>query len=98
MKNLEASAIAIIDEALSKLGDDKEAQKRVLNWASQKYSIILMGSSTEKQQNGFGDKSQSSETKDMNIKDFMVSKKPKNGYQRLACLAYYLEKYKEYKD
>ncbi len=99
MKNLEASAIAIIDEALSKLGNDKEAQKRVLNWASQKYSIISMGSSTEKHQNGFGDQSQSSEIKkDMNIKDFVVSKKPKNGYQRLACLAYYLEKYKACKD
>jgi len=99
MKNLEASAIAIIDEALSKLGADKEAQKRVLSWASQKYSITLTGSSIEKQQNEFGDKSQSSEiTKDMSIKNFVVSKRPKNGYQRLACLAYYLEKYKACKD
>src|SRR3989338_1877518 len=99
MKNLEANAIAIIDEAFGKLGDDKEAQKRVLSWASQKYSVILTGNPTEKQQNGPGDKSQSPDIiKGMDIKDFVVSKKPKNGYQRLACLAFYLEKYKQYKD
>lgn len=99
MKNFEVNAMAVIDEALGKLGDDKEAQRRVLNWASQKYSVVLTENPAVKQQNGSESKLQSQDiTKNMEIKDFVVSKKPKNGYQRLACLAFYLEKYKQCKD
>ncbi len=91
----EAKAIEIIDEYLGGLTDDN-ARLRVINWACQKFSVnpVQVGNNPAASQ-VVG----AQVTPDLSdFKGFMNLKKPKDGNQRLACLAYFLEKKKDIKE
>ncbi len=81
----EIEALKDIDERLSKLPVD--CQHRVLVWINAKYSgggrplAMSPQKSMEPNSGEFG-----------SIKDFIAAKKTNGYYERIACLAYYLEK------
>ena len=89
----EVDAMKFVDDALA--GLEPEARQRVLTWAASKYhveTIKLVGGGS-----GDGDKKADGMTPAAagslgHIKDFLVKKRPSTLYERVACLAYYLEK------
>jgi hypothetical protein len=90
----EVDAMKVVDDALG--GLETEARNRVLAWAASKYHAELQqpggGTGT-----GNGEKGTAQESGGGSlghIKDFVVKKQPNTLYERVACLAYYLEKSK----
>jgi hypothetical protein len=90
----EVDAMRDVDQALSKLDSDNDAQGRVIQWLASKYAAnISFGGLREV------DSVQSAGSERVqDIKSFMTQKRPQNNYERVACLAYYLEKFKEMAD
>ncbi len=82
----EVEAMQALDNALG--GLEPEARKRVLAWAYSKYGQPGGELDIEK---GHLPQSEGSLG---HIKDFVVRKQPATLYERVACLAYYLEKAK----
>lgn len=86
----EIDAMKAVDVALEKLDD--EARRRVMNWAASKFSLasfaggLTTSGAPASEQAGIIPK---------DIKGFLAKKKPDNFYERVACLAYYLEKVEE---
>jgi hypothetical protein len=86
----EIDAMKAIDEAMTPL--DEETRQRVMSWAESKF-----GDQTQRQ---FGSSAlpvqhpvhhgENQTAKD--IKTFLAQKQPSSFYERVACLAYYLEK------
>jgi hypothetical protein len=89
----EIDAIRDADHALSNLASDTDAQRRVIQFLSAKYApnpplgkqppFESVAPLTERPQD---------------IKSFISQKRPLNNYERVVCLAYYLEKFKEMSD
>jgi hypothetical protein len=92
----EVNAMKALDDALGQLED--EARRRVLNWAFSKFGgntaspsgAAAGGSPPGLPQAGVGVPG--------NIKLFVAQKKPEGFYERVACLAYYLEKREDKSD
>jgi len=89
-KYSEIDAMGAVDKALSQLGED--ARQRVMTWAASKYELKFV-----KKADAGQDEEEPSEEKVVprpkDIKTFMANKRPDNFYERVACLAYYLEKF-----
>src|ERR1044072_4711818 len=91
----EVDAMRDVDTALSKLTSDFDAQRRVIQWLASKYLT------TTQVAEGFQINSPvlpNLTERPLDIKSFMAQKRPANHYERVACLAYYLEKFKEMRD
>ena len=90
----EVDAMRDVDQALSKLGGDNDAQSRVIQWLASKYTAtISLGGLRE-----LDSVPSAVNQRAQDIKSFMIQKRPQNHYERVACLAYYLEKFKEMAD
>src|SRR5687768_12356450 len=91
----EVDAMRDVDSALGKLANDFDAQRRVIQWLASKYATSVQladgGQVGSSLLSNVPERSQ-------DIKSFMALKRPVNNYERVACLAYYLEKYKEMSD
>lgn len=87
----EVNAMEAIDEALSNLDDPSRA--RVLNWASAKFGSQPAHQQPPAPNLGGRPQSGSAPNADMTIKAFIAQKRPSNFYERVACLAYYLERF-----
>jgi hypothetical protein len=79
-----------IDEKLSAANPD--AQQRILDWVIAKYKAEY-----KKEKPAIGHGSSLSNQSELSSKDFLLSKKPGNHYERIACIVYFLEKYTELK-
>jgi|SRR5882724_7805619 len=86
-KMTEIEALKEIDRILSNL--QEEEISRIFEWISSKYKINLqkIGSPV------ISDRPLENNSP-LSVKEFITLKKPENFYERIACLAYYLEKYK----
>jgi hypothetical protein len=91
----EVDAMRDADGALNKLASDTDAQRRIIQWLASKYGSNV--SMTESHQLDAA-LPQASIERAQDIKSFMIQKRPLNNYERVACLAYYLEKFKEMPD
>lgn len=84
-KYSEIDGMRAVEEAFDRLEPDE--RQRVMTWAGSKYAMQVGSMEGGPQQ---------SERKSIQppkeIKAFMAQKKPSNYYERVACLAYYLEK------
>lgn len=89
----ELDAMRDVDEAFSKLEVDE--QQRVIAWLASKYRIRSKadwdGSRSELRE-------LEGEGRPPHIKDFLSHRQPANFYERVACLAYYLEKFQDKSD
>jgi hypothetical protein len=92
-KVTELEALLGIDKLLSNL--EAEEVNRIFDWISSKYKIsskklgnIVSSSDVQSK------KQLSDDLSTISIKEFIALKKPENYYERIACLAYYLEKNK----
>lgn len=94
-KITEGSAIDTISGALDQLNEDI-ARLRVIDLICQKYNVKSAAPGA-RDSNG-KPAGETDSVPPSSFKDFMSQKKPKDGYQKLACLAYYLEKFKEVKE
>jgi hypothetical protein len=79
-----------VEQALDRI--DESARRRVLSWASSKYSIGSPPNPTMPSAPAISGPVRQSQPTTSNIKSFMNGKKPGNSYERVACLAYYLER------
>lgn len=87
----EVDAMRSVDDALGKVEPD--ARQRVLDWASSKYQLKAESKSEQGRGTGAGGQSATAATvAQKDIKTFVAQKKPASFYERVACLAYYLEK------
>ncbi len=86
----EVEAMQILDDSL--VGLEPDARKRVLTWAYAKYGQQHFGGASDIER-GSGNLLLP-EGSLGHIKDFVVRKQPTTLYERVACLAYYLEKAK----
>ena len=91
-KHTEGNAIDVIIDALSKL-EDNNARMRVINLICQKYEIQPTFQGVRKLTDDM-EAGQQPNPPLSDSKNFMNIKKPKNNYQRLACLAYFLQENK----
>jgi hypothetical protein len=91
----EVDAMRDVDGALNKLGSDIDAQRRIIQWIMSKY-----GSNAQPIESNQTHSSapQPSVKRPADIKNFMIQKRPLNNYERVACLTYYLEKFKDMPD
>jgi hypothetical protein len=88
-KDPEITTMQVVLNALQPL--DSAGRNRVIQWVSQKLSFDV-----DVQQKVLDVKSPVvNNSTSKSIKEFVASKKPNNTYQRLACLAYFLDKYKQ---
>jgi hypothetical protein len=85
----EVDAMKIVDETLGALGE--EERKRVLAWARSKFQAAADDGEDDSQIVRKAAKTQGSAAVG-SIKDFVELKQPASLYERVACLAYYLEK------
>jgi hypothetical protein len=86
----EVDAMVALDHALEPL--DENARNRVLDWARSKFGGQTSGSSKVSASTGVL-ASQPATDAIKSIKSFLALKKPESFYERVACLAYYLEKH-----
>jgi hypothetical protein len=77
-----------IDEKLT--AADPDAQQRILNWIMAKYKP-----ESKKERAANGRASSDPDRAEASLKDFLLSKKPGNQYERIACIVYFLEKHTE---
>jgi hypothetical protein len=82
----ETDAMKDLEQALDRI--DENARRRVLGWAFSKYGLGAPGGTITPVSSPV--LTQASQSRD--IKVFTNGKKPGNGYERVACLAYFLEK------
>lgn len=89
----EVDAMKAVDDALA--GLEPEARYRVMAWAASKYHT----ETPKPPGGGSGSEDRKSDAPPLpgsgslgHIKDFLVKKDPSTLYERVACLAYYLEK------
>jgi hypothetical protein len=86
----EVDAMKAVDQALEGLNED--ARNRVLDWARSKFGVQTSRSGVTN--TGPEDPArQLPAAAPTNIKSFFAQKKPESFYERVACLAYYLEKH-----
>jgi hypothetical protein len=90
----EVDAMRDADVALGNLASDTDAQRRVIQWLAAKYAANLPMSELRRVDSAMHQVSD----KPQDIKSFMSLKRPLNNYERVACLAYYLEKFKDIPD
>jgi hypothetical protein len=94
-KVTEHDALKGVDQLLESLS--AEERQRILDWVAMKYKLSNSGASTlappppQHTANG----SQGGNSNNVKVKDFIAAKKPDGYYERIACLAYYLEKYED---
>src|SRR5580704_13723329 len=70
-------------------------QQRIFDWLKARFSLIDPGTGA-KNSSGSGTLSGNTGSgKNQTIKDFIILKKPLGFYERIACLAYYLEKFND---
>jgi hypothetical protein len=94
----EVDAMRAVDDAL--VGLEAEARNRVMAWASSKYHTEAPKPSrggSGGAGNGSDDASPPAPGSLGHIKDFIVKKQPATLYERVACLAYHLEKVSDLK-
>jgi len=91
----EVDAMRDVDSALSKLANDSDAQRRIIQWLASKYGTNVPLTDGRRIDSAF--RTIAAETP-QDLKSFMAQKRPMNNYERVACLAYYLEKFKEMSD
>jgi hypothetical protein len=85
----ETDAMKDVERALDRMDDN--ARRRVLSWASSKYDLSAHTNATPLGASpNLGHARQPQPAGD--IKSFMNGKRPGNYYERVACLAYHLEK------
>lgn len=92
---LEVDAMRDADRALSNLATDPDAQRRVVQWLAAKYAATTSPLGELRQ---FDSATSQVSERPQDIKSFMNQKRPLNNYERVACLAYYLEKFKDMPD
>jgi len=90
-KYSEIEAMGDVDKAFSQL--DEDARQRVMTWAASKYQLKFGKSSNSGQAEEQPPAEEKPPLKPKDVKMFMAQKKPENFYERVACLAYYLEKF-----
>jgi hypothetical protein len=88
----EVDAMRDADAALGSL--DPDAQRRVIQWLASKYMTNAPLAEPRQSANILAHVLDPPP----DIKGFMTQKRPSNNYERVACLAYYLEKFKEMPD
>jgi hypothetical protein len=85
----EIDAMRDVDGSLGKLKADE--QQRVIEWLVSKYEVRIQGQADRREKASLvrvtGPQS--------SIKDFLAHKQPASFYERLACLAYHLEKFQD---
>lgn len=87
-------ALKGVDELLEPLTDEERGQ--IFTWIGIKYKLANLGVQTNSPPGGATKKEQQIEEEipsNISIKDFIAKKKPDGYYERIACLAYYLEKF-----
>jgi hypothetical protein len=80
--------MGMIDSSLR--GLDETTRQRVLGWANAKYSGLSAGTEAPAASGSWTHANQPNATTSM--ESFLAAKKPESYYERVACLAYYLEK------
>ncbi len=82
----EFNVLKEIDEKISPL--NQSSQQRIIDYVIAKYNLKTqeISPSTNNQT------TEGAEIKKQHVKDFTASKKPIGYYERIACLAYYIEK------
>lgn len=90
----EVEAMKIVDDALASL--EPEARVRVLTWASSKHNVKIskLGGKSDSETHENNNAEPHTGGSLGHIKDFVVRKRPETLYERVTCLAYYLEKAK----
>jgi hypothetical protein len=78
-----------LDEKFTTL--DQDAQQRAIDWIIAKYKLTDKKEGGSKQQN---DSSNPTNKTGVSLKEFLFLKKPIGHYERIACIAFYLEKNK----
>ena len=78
-----------LDEKFTTL--DQDAQQRAIDWIIAKYKLTDKKEGVSKQQN---DSSSPTNKNAASLKEFLFFKKPIGHYERIACIAFYLEKTK----
>ncbi len=89
----EVDAMKVLDDALA--GLEPEARQRVMAWAASKYhteNATLSGGSSIGQSKAPDPQQPPGSGSLGHIKDFLVRKEPSTLYERVACIAYFLEK------
>ncbi|MBC7101686.1 MAG: hypothetical protein H5U13_00450 [Parvibaculum sp.] len=92
----EIAALASVLESLSAL--ESEAQEWVLGTAANRLGLTLRGSSQKRESEAGGGQGSSGEEglgDDVSPKEFVKSKAPVSDVQRVACLAYYLTRFRQ---
>jgi hypothetical protein len=89
----EVDAMRDVDTALGKLASDVDAQRRVIEWLASKYATNIPPAGLRQVDSPAG-----VIERPPDIKSFMTQKRPLSNYERVASLAYYLEKFKEMAD
>jgi hypothetical protein len=77
-----------LDEKFTTL--DQDAQQRAIDWIIAKYKLTHNKENASKK----NDTSNHSKSSELTLKDFILHKKPIGHYERIACIAFYLEKTK----
>jgi hypothetical protein len=90
----EVDAMRDADGALSNLASDPDAQRRVVQWLVAKYAANSPIPGLYQAELATVQVSE----RPQDIKSFISQKRPLNNYERVACLAYYLERFKEMQD
>lgn len=88
-KVTEHDALKGIDLLLEPLST--EERQRVFDWIALKYKVSTAGSQPNGASASVNPKTLVSN--DIKVKEFIAMKKPDGFYERIACLAYYLEKF-----
>lgn len=88
----EVDAMRDLEGALGQL--DAEAKQRVLDWAFSKHGAKFGGQSDLGGKPAHPTSPQSDRATD--IKAFVAQKRPDSFYERVACLVYFLEKFKDH--
>ena len=80
-------------------GLSQEERQRIFDWVSSKYNVVMNdGGKNGNPASGRGDvppKNSTGISTNLSVKDFLAQKKPQDTYERIACLAFYLEKIKQ---
>lgn len=87
----EIEALLQIDKLFSELSEDE--QLRIFEWLIAKYKFSNKKKGTQQPfHSNLNHSSDSVEKEVISIKEFIAQKKPSNFYERIACIAYFLEK------
>lgn len=91
----EMAALTAILDALDSLENDDQ-RSFVYRTAGERFGIVVQGRKTKRREEGSDDSITSGQDNDIGTpKEFMHDKSPKTDVERVACLAYYLTKYRE---